>query len=741
MEEEMHDRDVRKRVPYNIQRDVLDEPSVDKVAQKSDFKISAKEKLKDAVRCTGPRFKSCFFTFVPLFAWLPRYPFRENAIGDLISGISVGIMHLPQGMAYALLAAVPPVFGLYSSFYPILIYFIFGTSRHISVGTYAVMSVMIGGVTERLAPDSDFILPGNDTNSTIIDIVSRDSERVKIAATVTFLSGIFQLLLGLVRFGFVVTYLSEPLVRAYTTGAAIHVIVSQLKYSFGISPERYSGPLSLIYTIIHICALLGKTNIGTLVVSIVTIVGLIIAKELSALAARKIPVPIPVELFTIVIATVVSWQMDLKSEYGVEVVGQIPSGLQAPVAPAVSLLGSMIGDAFALAVVGYGIAISLGRIFALKYAYKVDSNQELIALGLSNSVGGLFNCFAISCSMSRSMVQVSTGGKSQVAGAISALVILVILLKIGELFEELPKAVLAAIIYVNLHGMMKQFGDICSLWRTNKVDMMVWVMTFILTILLNPDLGLAASIAFSILTVVFRTQLPKYSILGQVPGTDIYKPVEDYNQVKEIPGVMIFRSSATLYFANAEMYIDALYDKTGVDVAKLLSHKKKLEAKRLRKEKKAAKKAKKEAKKRAKEAARAEEQEPELSDTDESGEEPEANGDVHKLSEAKDVVAVEVGPDPDNDTRLPGAIILDLSPVNFLDTVGVKTLRNIHKDYGEAGVQVYLSGCQRGVVESMEKGDFFNEKVTKSILFSSVHDAVLYCQQGNGEEVMQGTHL
>uniref|UniRef100_A0A8C1QSL3 Solute carrier family 26 member 6 n=1 Tax=Cyprinus carpio TaxID=7962 RepID=A0A8C1QSL3_CYPCA len=714
----MKDKDLRKRVPYHIQRDVLDELGVDQVAEKSDFKISAVILFFSIFkifsfslfnRCTGPRFKSCFLSFVPLLTWLPRYPFRENAIGDLISGISVGIMHLPQGMAYALLAAVPPVFGLYSSFYPILIYFIFGTSKHISVGTYAVMSVMIGSVTERLAPDSDFMIPGNDTNSTSLDIVSRDAERVKIAATVTFLSGIFQvLLLGLVRFGFVVTYLSEPLVRAYTTAAAIHVIVSQLKYSFGINPQRYSGPLSLIYTIIEDCALLGQTNIGTLVVSIVTIIGLVAAKELSALAARKIPIPIPVELITIIIATVVSWQMDLKTEYGVEVVGKIPSGLQAPVAPAVSLLGSMVGDAFALAVVGYGIAISLGRIFALKYAYKVDSNQELIALGLSNSIGGLFNCFAISCSMSRSMVQVSTGGKSQVAGAISALVILVILLKIGELFEELPKAVLAAIIYVNLQGMMKQFGDIRSLWRTNKVDMVVWVMTLILTVLFNPDMGLAASIAFSILTVVFRTQLPKYSILGQVPGTDIYKPVEDYNQVKEIPGIMIFHSSATLYFANAEMYIDALYEK--VDSHKHPTH--------------IYSQAYSFTHNYSAVSAFNQGEEPKFSDTDESGEEAEANGDVHKLSvkEPKDVGAVEVGPDPDTDTTLPQAIILDLSPVNFLDTVGVKTLRNVrHNPY-----------C---VVESMENGDFFNEKVTKSILFSSVHDAVLYCQQGNSEEV------
>ncbi|XP_051950274.1 solute carrier family 26 member 6 [Xyrauchen texanus] len=748
MDEEMNDMELRKRVKYHVQRDVLDELSVDKVAAKSDVKIPLKEKFKDAVRCTGPKFKSCFLSFVPLLVWLPKYSLRENAIGDLISGISVGIMHLPQGMAYALLAAVPPVFGLYSSFYPILIYFIFGSSKHISVGTYAVMSVMIGSVTERLAPDSDFMLPGNDTNSTILDFASRDAERVKIAATVTFLSGVFQLLLGLVRFGFVVTYLSEPLVRAYTTAAAIHVIVSQLKYSFGISPNRYSGPFSLIYTVIHICALLGKTNIGTLVVSIVSIIGLVLAKLVSGWAARKIPVPIPVELITIIIATVVSWYFDLKTEFNVEVVGKIPSGLQAPVLPAVSILGSVVGDAFALAVVGYGIAISLGRIFALKYAYKVDSNQELIALGLSNSVGGLFRCFAISCSMSRSMVQVSTGGKTQVAGAVSAVVILVILLKIGELFEELPKAVLAAIIYVNLQGMMKQFGDICSLWKTNRVDMVVWVMTLILTVLFNPDLGLAASIAFSILTVVFRTQLPQYSLLGQIPGTDIYKPIEDYNQVKQIPDVVIFRSSATLYFANAEMYTDALYEKTGVDVAKLLSHKKKLEAKRLRKEKKAAKKAKKQAKKRVKDAAiqdaKLQGLELVLSDTEESGEELsdiEANGDLHELSvkEQKNVVAVEVG--PGCDSKLPQAIILDLSPVNFLDTVGVKTLCNIYKDYGEAGVKVYLCGCQRGVVENMEKGNFFSEKVTKSILFSSVHDAVLYCQQGKSEEAKQGTHF
>ncbi|XP_071762911.2 solute carrier family 26 member 6 [Centroberyx gerrardi] len=695
----------RRRAGYSVHREVLDEEAVDEMAEKSDTKTTLSEKVRESMRCSGPRVKSCVLGCVPVLSWLPRYSVRENAIGDLVSGISVGIMQLPQGMAYALLAAVPPVFGLYSSFYPVLIYFIFGTSKHISVGTYAVMSVMIGGVTERVAPDSNFMIWDNVTNTSIVDVISRDAERVRVAAAVTFMSGLFQILLGLVQFGFVVTYLSEPLVRGYTTGAAIHVIVSQLKYTFGISPERYSGPFSLIYTVLEVCSLVPQTNIGTLVVSIVSIIGLIIVKELNTYFSKKLPVPIPVELLAIIIATVISWQVNLEGKYGVDVVGEIPSGLQPPVLPAASLFGQVIGDAFALSVVGYGIAISLGRIFALKYGYKVDSNQELLALGLSNSIGGVFQCFAISCSMSRSMVQESTGGKTQVAGALSAVVILFITLWIGTLFEDLPKAVLAAIIYVNLHGMMKQFMDIPALWRSNKVDMVVWVATFILTVLFNPDLGLAASIGFSMLTVIFRTQLPTYSLLGQVPDTDIYKPVEEYNQVRQVPGVLIFRSSATLYFANAEMYQDALAEKSGIDITKILSAKKKLEAKRKRHEKKEAKKAKRDAKKSAPDTG-----------------EPEK-------PEQKDIAAIEVGDQPD--PSLPRAVVLDLSPVNFLDTVGVKTLRSIRRDYGDIGIEVVLSGCQTGVVENLQTGGFFNDKVTKSCLFSTIHDAVLHCQSAS----------
>ncbi|MBN3317383.1 S26A6 protein, partial [Atractosteus spatula] len=717
-----------------VERRVLDEQTLEEVAQRRELGPQAPlaHRLRDSLSCSGPRLKHVVLGCVPVLSWLPRYSFRDYALGDLVSGISVGIMHLPQGMAYALLAAVPPVFGLYSSFYPILVYFVFGTSRHISVGTFAVMSVMIGSVTERLAPDDHFRVFDNMTSGMVIDVAARDAERVRVAAAVTILSGVFQVVLGLVRFGFVVTYLSEPLVRGYTTAAALHVITSQLKYIFGIHPKRHSGPLALVYTLIDVCRLLPGTNLGTLVVSVVSLVVLVTSKELSAAFSHKLPLPIPIELITIVVATVISSQVRLERNYGIEVVGLIPSGLLAPAAPSVSLFGDVLGDAFAMAVVGYGMAISMGRLFALKYGYRVDSNQELLALGLSNAVGGLFQCFAVSCSMSRSLVQESTGGKTQVQPCPPLSLCRAALTDLCSL-PPLSQAVLAAIVFVNLHGMMKQFLDLRTLWRTNRVDM----VRARYRLGLNLDLGLAASIAFALLTVIFRTQRPRYSLLGQVPGTDHYRPVEEYREVKEIPGVVIFRSSATLYFANAELYSQALASKSGIDVGQILTRRRQLEARRRR---------------RAPQAVGNTSSSPDgnstvarhITLTATPARAGRCDGDVLPREQCQrhekgapespvngDWAGVESGPAAS--PSLPRAVILDLSPVNFLDTTGVKTLRNIVRDHDQVGVQVLLSSCQTCVLEQLERGDFFTQSITKARLFSSVHDAVLYCLSHRGD--------
>uniref|UniRef100_A0A4W3JHC3 STAS domain-containing protein n=1 Tax=Callorhinchus milii TaxID=7868 RepID=A0A4W3JHC3_CALMI len=604
--------------------------------------------------CSQSKAKSLLFRFIPILVWIPKYPYKDWLLNDIISGLSVGIMQLPQSMAYALLAGVPPAFGLYTAFYPVLIYFTFGTSRHVSIGTFAVLSVMIGTVTERLAPDGDFVISSdNSTNATlVIDIAARDLMRVKVATLLTFFSGVYQIVLGLIKFGFVVTYLSDPLVRGYTTAAAIHVLISQLKYVFGINIPRYNGPLSLIYVTLPL------TNIATLVISIIVMVTLYALKLLNDYIKSKSPLPIPIELLE-VRTIVVSANCNLTGKYGVDVVGSIPKGLQAPVLPEFEMSSSIIGDAFAVAIVGYGITISLGKIFGLKHGYQVDSNQELIALGLSNFVGGFFQCFGVSCSMSRSLVQESTGGQTQLASVVSCILILVVILEIGSLFSALPKAVLASIIIINLQGMFKQFRDICHFWKTNKVDLMIWVVTLLSTVLLGMDIGLAASVGFALLTVIFQTQLPTYSILGQVPMTDIYRDITKFDTAKEISGIKIFQSTATIYFANAELYEEALKKKMGIDVAVLITKKKKRILKLEKKQKKMAKKEKKAEKKQK----------------------------VKNRSISVNMDMEQPGSGPEKHTleslglQKPNvhSLILDFSPVNFVDSVCIKIIKNVSR--------------------------------------------------------------
>ncbi|KAM6161265.1 solute carrier family 26 member 6-like [Erethizon dorsatum] len=677
-------------------------------------------------QCSRSRAHGLLLKYLPVLGWLPHYRVREWLLGDLLSGLSVAIMQLPQGLAYALLAGLPPVFGLYSSFYPVFIYFLFGTSRHISVGTFAIMSVMVGSVTESMVLDEDF---RQATNSTI------DDARVQLASTLSVLVGLFQVALGLVQFGFVVNYLSEPLVRSYTTAASIQVFISQLKYVFGLQLSSRSGPLSLIETFLEVCRKLPESVVGTVVTAVVAGVALVMVKILNEKLHRCLPLPIPGELLTLIAATGISYGVNLKGRFDVDVVGTIPTGLVAPMLPNPQLFAKLVGNAFAIAVVGFAIAISLGKIFALRHGYRVDSNQELVALGLSNFIGGFFQCFPVSCSMSRSLVQETTGGNTQVAGAVSSLFILLIILKLGELFQDLPKAVLAATIIVNLKGMLKQFTDICSLWKANRVDLLIWLVTFVATILLNLDLGLAVAIAFSLLLVVVRTQLPRYSILGQVPDTDIYRDVAEYSEAKEVPGVKIFRSSATLYFGNAELYSDALKQRCGVDVDRLLARKKKrlrkqeLKLKRQRKDKQAAP---------SSGSSVSVSVDTSVGDIKGSGVEdsrakasPENEMEDVAVSRQEDAKAPDVSTLKALGLPRPGfhSLILDLGALSFVDTVCIKSLKNIFRDFREIEVEVYIAACHSPVVTQLEAGHFFDASITKQHLFVSVHDAVTFALQ------------
>ncbi|XP_018108162.1 prestin isoform X2 [Xenopus laevis] len=690
-----------QRQTYCVERPVYTQEYLeDQLNLRKDEPKSLIHKIKQSCRCTSKKAKSQLYSFLPILKWLPRYPVKEYLVGDLVSGLSTGVMQLPQGLAYALLAGVPPVYGLYSSFYPVFLYTFFGSSRHISIGTFAVISLMIGGVALRIAPDEMFdIMPTNATNNTFNNTEARDAMRVKVAAALTLLSGIIQLCLGILRFGFVAIYLTEPLVRGFTTAAAVHVFTSQLKYLLGVKTKRYKEPLAVIYSFTAVLSNITTANVASLILGICCIILLLGAKEINDRFKKKLPVPIPMEIIVVIVSTGISAGLNLEESQKVDIVGKIPTGFSPPGLPDISLFKEVFVDAVAIAIVGFSMTISMAKIFALKHGYEVSGNQELIALGVCNSVGSFFQTFSVTCSMSRSLVQESTGGNTQ--------------------------TVLAAIVMVNLKGMFKQFADIPNLWRTSRLELSIWVVSFLASVSLGLDYGLLVAVTFAILTVIYRTQSPQYRILGQIPNTDIYCDVEQYEEVKEFTGIKIFQANTSLYFANSELYVSALRKKTGVDPAAILIAKRKAQKRHAREMKKANKTEKRAVLKLTNDVEMAVKHElmsdDPIIDIAANGRNGISERNMHEMpsDELEYFMTPVIGVH---------YIILDFTPVNFIDSVGVKTLKSIIKDYKEIGVTILVSGCSALVVKDLTRLHFFDASNKRDILFHSIHDAVINCK-------------
>ncbi|XP_023932100.1 sulfate transporter-like isoform X2 [Lingula anatina] len=669
--------------------------------------------------CSKEKTKEFFLHLFPCINIMRNYQFPGWLIGDMVAGLTVGIMHLPQGMAYALLAKMPPIVGLYVSFFPVLMYFFFGTSKHISIGTFAVICLMVGESVVRETGDlealvTDSVPGGNGTNGSLtsgdssgITSEELDNKKIEIATALTLLVGLWQITMGIFRMGFLTIYLSDALISGFTTGAACHVFTTQVKYVFGLHIPRSSEPFKIIKTYVSIFSNITKTNFAAVIISVTCILCLALVKEcINARYRSRMKMPVPIELIVVVLGTLVSYLAKLHENFNVTVVGHIPTGIPAPKVPPTEHMGALIGDSFAVAIVAFSISVSMGKLLARKHDYEVTPNQELVAYGLMNIFSSFFNCFAACASLSRSLVQDNVGGRTQLAAVFSSVLILIVLLVLGPLFQTLPNAVLASIILVALKGMFLQFKDLKNLWHICKFDFAIWLVTWLAVVLLGVAMGLIIGVGFSLLTVVFRTQSPYTCLYGRVPHTDIYRDKTAYKVCKEIPGIKIFHFESALYYANAEHFRRKIFSQTGANPVTLKKARNKLEEKQKKMEEKMKK-------------------------------EEEKNGKVHENGDAmtqEGSVVLENCDveEPPNDFKERTAalsfnihhVIIDCSSVSYIDSGGVKMLSQVMSDYKEVGVAVFLAHCKRRVRKMFRKAGL-HKKHEQDLLYITIHDAVI----------------
>ncbi|KAM8802847.1 LOW QUALITY PROTEIN: solute carrier family 26 member 10-like [Rhynchonycteris naso] len=496
-----------------------------------------------ACTCSGPGAWSLLLARLPPLRWLPHYRWRAWLLGDAVAGVTVGIVHVPQGMAFALLTSVPPVFGLYSSFFPALIYTLLGTGRHLSIGTFAVQ-LMTGSAVERLVPEH----PGGNLSG--IKREQLDNQRVAAAAALAFRSGALMLGMFALQLGILSTFLSEPVVKALTSG-----LVSQLQSLLGLPLPRQIGCFTLFKTLASVLAALpGSRPAELLTISALSLALLVRVKELNVRFRDRLPTPIPGEIVLVLLASVLCFTASLDMRYNVQIVGLLPGGFPQPLLPDLAELRRILEDSLPIALVTFAVSACLASIYADKYNYTIDCNQELLAHGASNLISSLFSCFPNSATLATTSLLVDAGGNTQLAGLFSCIVVLSVLLWLRPFFYYLPKAVLACINISSRRQMFFQMQELPQLWRVSRMDFAVWMVTWVAVVTLSVDLGLAIDVVFSMMTVVCQTQRMQCVALGLAEGTELYRPLKESNKLLWVPGLCILSCPTPLYFRTGRQF-------------------------------------------------------------------------------------------------------------------------------------------------------------------------------------------
>ncbi|OLO28505.1 sodium-independent anion transporter [Alkalihalophilus pseudofirmus] len=469
---------------------------------------------------------------IPALEWMPKYK-RSDLSGDMSAGLIVAIMLIPQGMAYAMLAGLPPVIGLYASTIPLLIYALFGTSRQLAVGPVAMVSLLV------LAGVSTIAEPGTD-------------EYISLVLLLMLMIGVIQFLMGVLRLGFLVNFLSHAVISGFTSAAAIIIGLSQLKHLLGVKLEADKDVFKILFESITRISEINPITLGIGLVSILLLIGI-----------RKYVPKIPGPLVVVVLSILTIYVLQLQ-QLGVKIVGEVPSGLPSLSVPAFTIdaVMALLPIALAISFIGFMESIAMAKAIATKEKYKVVPNKELVGLGLANIGGSFFAGYPVTGGFSRSAVNYQAGAKTPLASIITAVLIILTLLFFTGFFYYLPNAVLAAIIMVAVYSLI-DVKEAKHLFKVKSVDGWTWVITFIATLTIGIEQGILIGVAFSLLIFVWRSAYPHIAELGYLKEENVFRNIKRYPKAKVDPEVMIFRIDASLYFANMTFLEDKLCERVG----------------------------------------------------------------------------------------------------------------------------------------------------------------------------------
>ena len=475
-----------------------------------------------------------FQRYLPILDWGRSYD-RKTLSNDLTAAVIVTIMLIPQSLAYALLAGLPPEAGIYASIVPIVLYAIFGTSRALAVGPVAVVSLL--------------------TASAIGQVAEQGTAGYAVAAlTLALLSGGFLVVLGVLRLGFLANFLSHPVIAGFITATGILIATSQLRHIFGIEAHGHTMPHLLASLFAH----LGDINWITVLIGVAATAFLFGVRKYLNPLLRRIGLPHGVaDILTkaspvavIVATTLIVWQFGLQ-DHGVQIVGEVPQSLPPFTLPGLSpdLIGALVVPAILISIIGFVESISVAQTLAAKKRQQIDPDQELIGLGAANIGAAFTGGFPVTGGFSRSVVNFDAGAATPAAGAFTAVGLGIAALFLTPLVFFLPKATLAATIIVAVLTLV-DFSILKKTWGYSKPDFIAVAATMVLTLLLGVEVGVASGVGISILLYLYKTSRPHVAEVGLVPGTQHFRNIHRH-EVETDPSILTLRVDESLYFVNA----------------------------------------------------------------------------------------------------------------------------------------------------------------------------------------------